>query len=537
MSAEIEHHDYVIVGAGSSGCALAARLSEDPRRQVALIEAGGPDRNLWIHIPVGYYRTAWDPRLSWNFTTEPEQRLGGRAIVWPRGRVLGGSSSINGLVYIRGQIQDFDTWRQLGNVGWDWRSLLPVFRRSEDQARGETELHGVGGPLAVADLTMRHELCEAYLRAAVESGIPHNPDFNGPTQEGVGYYQLTSRNGWRCSAAAAYLRPARNRANLRIATGMLVERVVFEGARAVGVIGRIGERVVRVLARREVILCAGAVQSPQILQLSGVGPAHLLTAHGIAVIKDLRGVGQNLQDHLQVKTVFRCAKPITINDDLKSLWRRAMIAAEYVFRRTGPMTIGAGQLGVFARTQPGAATPDVQFHVMPLSTDNPAKGMHDFSAFTASICQLRPESRGHIAIRSADPREHPMIVANYLATETDRRIVVDGLRLSRKIARAPALAPYFGGEYLPGDLVQTDEELLAHAARYGTTIFHPAGTCKMGAGDTGVVDPRLRVHGVDRLRVADGSIMPTLISGNTNAACIMIGEKLADMIREDELAG
>jgi choline dehydrogenase len=537
MSADGEQHDYVIVGAGSAGCALAGRLSEDPRRSVALIEAGGRDRNLWLHIPVGYYRTGWRPEFSWNFQTEPEPRLGGRRIMWPRGRVLGGSSAINGLVYMRGQPEDFDAWRQLGNVGWDWRSLLPLFRRSEDQERGADALHGVGGPLGVSNLTLRHEICEAYLRAAVECGIPHNPDFNGPTQEGVGYYQLTNRNGWRCSAATAYLRPARGRANLRVMTGLQVDRVLFEGARAIGIIGRIGERQVRMLARREVILCAGALNSPHLLQLSGVGPAALLSQHGIAVVRDLPGVGENLQDHFQIKTVFKCTRTITFNDDYKSLWRRAKIAAEYVFKRTGPMTIGAGQIGIFARTQPGAATPDVQFHMMPFSSDDPTKGMHDFPGFTASICQLRPESRGQVALRSPDPRAHPRIVANYLATETDRRVVLDGLRLARRIGRAPALAPYVASEYLPGDQCQSDDELMAHTARWGSTIFHPAGTCKMGQDETSVVDARLRVRGVERLRVADASIMPTLISGNTNAACIVIGEKLADLIGEDERAG
>lgn len=531
MTEEIEQHDYVIVGAGSAGCALAGRLSEDPQRSVALIEAGGADRNLWLHIPVGYYRTAFGSAFSWDFKTEPEPRLGDRQIIWPRGRVIGGSSSINGLIYMRGQPEDFDTWRQLGNAGWDWQSVLPVFKRCEDQERGASELHGVGGPLGVADLRLRHELCEAYIRAAVESGIPYNPDFNGTQQEGVGYYQLTIRGRWRCSAAAAYLRPARRRANLRIATDMLVERVAFEGRRAVGVIGRIGGRRVRVGARREVILCAGAVQSPQLLQLSGIGPGALLARHGIAVVNDLPGVGENLQDHFQVKTIFRCARPITLNDDVKSIWRRAVIAAEYLLKRSGPMTIGAGQVGVFARTMPGAATPDVQFHVMPSSTEDPARGLHDFSGFTASICQLRPESRGRIAINSPDPGEAPRIVANYLATDTDRRVVMAGLRLSRRIARAPALAAYVAGEYWPGDAAESDEELVAHAARTGTTIFHPAGTCKMGADPASVVDAQLKVHGVGGLRVADASIMPTLVSGNTNAACIMIGEKLADMIR------
>lgn len=526
-----EAFDFIVIGAGSAGCALAHRLSEDPGNRVLLLEAGGRDRNMWIHIPVGYYRTIFDPRLGWGYETEPEPELNGRRVPWPRGKVLGGSSSINGLVYIRGQRQDFDHWRQLGNPGWSFEDVLPYFRRAEDQARGADDFHGVGGPLGVCD-SEKHELVEAYIAAGKEIGIPFNPDFNGPTQEGVGYFQLTNRKGLRCSAATAYLKPARRRPNLKIETGALVSHIVVEGRRATGVVFRRNGAETTVHANREVILSAGAINSPQILQLSGIGPAEHLRAHGIEVIHDLPGVGRNLQDHFQARSVYRCTRPITLNDRVKSPIQRALMGLEWALFRTGALTIGAGQGCIFARTRDELQTPDVQFHLILFSADRPGQPLHDFSGFTASVCQLRPESRGEVMVRSPDPAEKPAIRANYLSAEEDRRCIVDGLWLSRRLADTAALRPYIAEEIEPGRDAHTDDDMLAYARARGGTIFHPSSTCAMGPSgqSRAVVDPELRVHGLDGLRVADASIMPTVVSGNTNAACIMIGEKCADLI-------
>ncbi|HEX6144697.1 MAG TPA: choline dehydrogenase [Geminicoccaceae bacterium] len=524
--------DYVVVGAGSAGCALAYRLAEDGRHSVRLLEAGGPDRNVWIHIPVGYYRTIFDQRLGWGYETEPEPNLGGRRVPWPRGKVLGGSSSINGLVYIRGQRQDFDHWRQLGNPGWSYADVLPYFKRAEDQARGPDDFHGSGGPLGVSDLGATHPLIEAYIEACGEIGIPRNPDFNGASQEGVGYFQLTNRKGLRCSAAKAYLRPARRFPNLDVATHAPSERILFEGRRAVGVRYRQDGEAREVRVRREVVLSAGAINSPQILQLSGIGPGEHLQGLGIEVRHDLPGVGRNLQDHFQARSVYRCTRPVTLNDRVRSPVQRVLMGLEWALFRRGPLTVGAGQGCIFARTRPELATPDVQFHLILFSADRPGTPLHDFSGFTASVCQLRPESRGEIMIRSADPADKPRIVANYLASETDRRCIIDGLWLARRLAGTTAMRPWIEAEIEPGPDAVDDEAMLAHARARGGTIFHPTSTCSMGpAGDPkAVVDAELRVQGIEGLRVADASIMPTVVSGNTNAACIMIGEKCADMI-------
>jgi choline dehydrogenase len=526
-----EAYDFIVIGAGSAGCALANRLSADPATRVLLLEAGGRDRNFWIHVPIGYYRTIFNPKFGWGYQTEPEPGLNGRRIPWPRGKVLGGSSSINGLVYIRGQKEDFDHWRQLGNPGWSYDDVLPYFKRAEDQARGPDAWHGAGGPLSVGD-SASHELVEAWIQACVDLGIPRNDDFNGAVQEGAGYFQLTNRKGFRCSAAVAYLRPAKKRPNLRIETDALVRRIVLDGQRALAVAYRQNGVERTVAARREIVLAAGAIGSPQILQLSGIGPGAHLQGHGVEVVHDLPGVGHNLQDHFQARSVYRCTRPITLNDRVRSPWQKLLMGAEWFVFRTGPLTVGAGQGGIFARTRPELATPDVQFHIILFSADRPGQPLHPFSGFTASVCQLRPESRGTVMIRAPDPEAHPAIAANYLATETDRRAIIDGLRLARRLAATEPLRPYIAEELEPGPDQTTDEGLLAHARARGSTIFHPSGSCMMGpaANPMAVVDPELRVHGLSGLRVADAGVMPTVVSGNTNAACIMIGEKCADLM-------
>ena len=431
---EAERYDFIVIGAGSSGCVLANRLTEDPASRVLLLEAGGRDRNPWLHIPVGYYRTIFNEKLNWGYQTEPEPELNDRRIAWPRGRVLGGSSAINGLVYIRGQREDFQLWRQMGNHGWGWDDVLPFFRKAEDQERGADALHGEGGPLGVSDLNQPHEIVEAYINACDEIGIPRTADFNGEEQEGVGYFQLTTRNGFRCSSAVAYLRPIDFRPNLTVVTDALVSRIVVEDKRATGVMYWQDGELKRADVQGEVILSAGAIGSPQILQLSGIGPGDHLRDFDIKVVHDLPGVGANLQDHFQARSLYRCSRPITLNDRVSNPFDKMMMGLEWLFRRTGPLTIGAGQGGIFARTRPELATPDVQFHLILFSADKPGEPLHDFSGFTASVCQLRPESRGSVMIASRDPIVHPEIKANYLSTETDRRCMIDGLKLARRLA-------------------------------------------------------------------------------------------------------
>ena len=533
-----EAFDYVIVGAGSAGCVLANRLSEDPAVSVALIEAGGRDRNPWIHIPAGYYRNFSNPTITWQFGSGPEPHLDGRVVTWPRGRVLGGSSAVNGLLYVRGQAQDFNVWRQLGNVGWGWDDVLPYFKRAEDQERGADDLHGAGGPLGVSDVRLgQRQLCDAFIDACAAAGIPRTADFNGHEQEGAGYYQLTNRNGRRCSTAVGYLKPVRGRRNLRIVTDALVQAVALDGRRATGIRCERNGRIETIAARREVILSAGAIGSPQILQLSGIGPGAVLAGAGVPVRHELAGVGENLQDHLQVRFVYHCKGHGSLNDVWHSPWLRLRAGLEYALTRRGILTIGAGVAGAFARSRSDVELPDIQFHFMPLSADRPGQGLHAFSGVTASVCQLRPESRGTLAIANADPAAHPRIVSNYLAAEADRRVLLDGMKLVRRVAGEPAFARHVLREHLPGPQAETDEALMAYARGYATTVFHPCGTCKMGSDTKAVVDARLRVRGLAGLRVADASIMPTLTSGNTNAPAIMIGEKAADMIREDARAG
>jgi choline dehydrogenase len=502
--------DFLIVGAGSAGCVLAHRLSADPRRRVVLLEAGPRDRSLWIHLPIGYGKTMFHPVYNWGFHTDPDPGMNNRRVYWPRGRGLGGSSSINGLIVVHGQPQDYDAWEAQGNAGWGWKDVEPYFRKSR------METSAIREP---------HELIEAIIAGAGELGIPRVEDFNGPSQEGVGYYRLFTKNGWRSSSATAYLREAERRPNLEVRTGAHVGKVLFEGRRAVGV--QYGQEKVYA---DEVILSAGALQSPQLLQLSGVGPASLLESFRIPVVADLPGVGENLQDHLQLRVMYRCTKPITTNDDLSSLFGKARIGLQWLLKRTGPLAIGINQGGLFTRVLPESRTPDVQFHFATLSAELAGAQPHPWPGFTMSVCQLRPESRGRVRIRSTHPQEPPSMQPNYLSTAKDRRCAVEGVKLARRLAATAALKPYVAEEYRPGPKAESDEDLLEFARNYGATIFHPAGTCRMGNDSMAVVDSRLRVHGVQNLRVVDCSIMPTLVSGNTHAPVVMIAEKASDLI-------
>ena len=526
--------DFIIVGAGSAGCVLANRLSGKPRSRVLLLEAGGSDRNPWIHIPVGYFKTMHNPATDWCYKTEPDEGIAGRSLQWPRGKVLGGSSALNGLLYVRGQAEDYDRWQALGNKGWSYKDVLPYFRRSEDQERGADVYHGIGGPLKVSDLRLRRPIAQYFIDAAQQVGIPLNEDYNGAGQEGVAYFQQTAYKGLRWSTAKGFLRPARKRPNLTVVTRAQATRILLENKRAVGVeyLESGVTHVARARARGEVILAAGAINSPQLLQVSGIGPGDVLSRAGVAVAHELPGVGRNLQDHLQVRLVFKTNQR-TLNDEVNSLAKRFWVGLKYLLTRTGPLTLAASQVAVFTRSNPSVDRPDIQFHMQPLSADKPGDGAHKFSAFTSSVCQLRPHSRGSIAIRSADPLEYPAIHPNYLSDERDCRVAVDAIKAARRIAAADALAPHIVGEHVPGDAYRTDEQLLEAARRYSQTIYHPVGTCKMGRDDMAVVDDRLRVRGLEALRVVDASIMPEIVSGNTNAPTIMIAEKAADMIKED----
>lgn len=533
-SSEIVEFDYVIVGAGSSGCVLANRLSADGRNKVLLIEAGPKDNYLWIHIPIGYGKTMFHKAYNWGFYTDEEPNMAGRKIYWPRGRGLGGSSSINGLIFIRGQREDYDTWAQLGNGGWDWQSVLPYFKRSEHNSRGASSAHGADGPLWASDISEKNELMEAIIRGANELGVERTDDFNSGDQEGVGYFQLFTRNGWRNSSAVAYLKPARSRKNLVVETDAHAARIVMTGRRATGLRYRQHGQLREVRARREVILAAGALQSPQLLQLSGIGSGELLRRYGIGVVHELRGVGQNLQDHLQFRLMYKVARPITTNDDLRTLWGRARIGMRWLLNGGGPLGIGINQGGLFTRVLPGSVTPDIQFHFATLSADLAGGKPHPWSGCTFSVCQLRPESRGSVEIRSSDPLTPPAMKPNYLSAETDRICAIEAIKYARRLAATEALRPYLVEEFRPGSSVSTDDEILGFAREYGATIFHPSGTCKMGSDAMAVTDARLRVHGVGGLRVVDCSIMPTLVSGNTHAPAVMIAEKASDMILADQ---
>jgi len=536
MATTIGPFDYVVVGAGSAGCVLANRLSADPGTSVLLLEAGGKDNWIWIHIPVGYLYLIGNPRADWCYRTEPEPGLNGRSILYPRGKVLGGSSSINAMLYLRGQARDYDEWAQLtGSSGWSWQNVLPVFMGVEDHWRGADEKHGQGGEWRVEANRLRWDVIEAFRDAAVESGIPRTEDFNRGDNEGVSRFEVNQKSGVRWNASKAFLRPAMRRPNLTVVTGALVKKLRLQGRRVTGVEFFQGREEVFAEARRETILSAGAIGSPQILQLSGIGPGALLQRHGIPVVHDLP-VGENLQDHLQLRMAFKVKSAETLNTILSSWWGKAKIALEYALFRTGPMTMPPSQMGAFAKSNPSHATPNVEYHVQPLSLDKFGDPPHRFPAFTASICNLRPTSRGHLRITSRDPRAYPAIQCNYLSTPEDRTVAVESIRLTRRIVtESEALKPFEPEEFVPGPQYQTDEELVKAAGDIGTTIFHPVGTCKMGRTEdpSAVVDPQLRVRGIEGLRVIDASIMPTITSGNTNSPTIMIAERGASLVLQD----
>ena len=530
-------YDYVIVGGGTAGCLLANRLSEDPDVTVVLLEAGGRDNYIWVHIPVGYLYCHGNPRVDWGFKTAEEPGLNGRSLNYPRGRVIGGCSSINGMIYMRGQARDYDLWRQFGNPGWAWEDVLPFFLRHEDQLAMEPEsfagLHERGGEWRIENARVRWEILEAWASAAEQAGIPRIADFNGGDNEGSSYFQVNQKRGVRWNTARAFLKPALGRKNLSIVTQAMVENLLMNGPRVSGVQMRRNGIAMRVGAKREVILAAGSIGSPQIMQLSGLGPGGLMQSHGIDVKSDIPGVGENLQDHLQLRIAYKVQGVKTLNETSQTLWDKARIALEYAVKQSGPMSMAPSQLGTFAKSDPERETANLQYHIQPLSLNKFGEPLDPFPAFTASVCNLRPQSRGHVRIASPDPAAHPEIRPNYLSAEEDRQVAAESIKLTRRIVAQPAMQQYSPEEFRPGPDIQSDDDLARAAGDIGTTIFHPVGTCRMGADEAAVVDPRLRVNGIAGLRVADASVMPTITSGNTNAPTLMIAEKAAAMIRED----
>jgi choline dehydrogenase len=537
MAGAIEgEFDYVIVGAGSAGCILANRLSADPSKRVLILEAGGRDNWIWFHIPVGYLFAIGNPRSDWLFKTEPEEGLNGRSLNYPRGKVIGGSSSINAMIYMRGQAADFDHWRQLGLNGWGWNDVLPFFRKHENHFMGESDAHAAGGEWHISAPRVRWDLLDAFRTAAEQAGIKSIPDFNRGDNEGICAFHVNQKRGRRWSAASAFLKPVLNRQNLRLETGCLVEGIVFDGKRAAGVRWSQGGDSRTAKCGGEVILAAGSIGSTQVLLLSGIGPAQQLQQHGIPITLDRPGVGNNLQDHLQLRLIYKVDGITTLNERYHAPFGMTKMLAEFALFRRGPLTMAPSQLGVFTRSDPDQEHANLQYHVQPLSLDRFGEPLHTFPAFTASVANVRPSSRGYVRLRSRDPADKPVIKPNYLSTDEDRRIAASSIRLTRRIVAQPALKGFHPNEYLPGPNVSDDERALIKAAGdIGTTIFHPVGTAKMGlpSDPMAVVDDRLRVFGLERLRVVDASVMPTITSGNTNAPTMMIAERGASLIRED----
>lgn len=526
----LDSFDYIIIGAGSAGCTLANRLSEMGDSSILLLEAGGKDTNPWIHIPVGYLYCIGNPNVDWCFKTEAENGLNGRSLGYPRGKVLGGCSSINGMIYMRGQAADYDHWRQSGCNDWGWDDVLPHFRKSEDYYLGSDDMHGSGGEWRVEQARVRWEILDAFQDAAEQAGIPKIADFNRGNNEGSGYFAVNQKRGIRWNTSKAFLKPALSRKNLELRTHAQVRRLIIENGRVTGVEYDRSGQIETVTARREIVLSAGAVGSPHILELSGIGRGDVLQKHGIQTIHESAQVGENLQDHLQLRCAFKVSGIRTLNEQASSLVGKAGIALEYLFNQSGPMSMAPSQLGIFTKSDASFETPNLQYHVQPLSLEKFGDPVHPFPAFTASVCNLRPQSRGSIHLKSPDFRNQPAIAPNYLSADADKKVAADSIRLTRKIANQPALALYQPEEFKPGPSYETEDDLVKAAGNIGTTIFHPVGTCRMGADPASVVDPQLRLRGLEGLRIADASIMPTITSGNTNSPTIMIAEKAAAMI-------